>query len=97
MLVNIPFLIPQRETARTCASSLVRPFCLFPRHPLTRKPKKMGLKSYGPRAGTRRVFARKFRKHGLSGTTKVLHQYKLGDFVHIKVNGKHHGLRWPDA
>ncbi|KNC54400.1 ribosomal protein L21 [Thecamonas trahens ATCC 50062] len=44
----------------------------------------------GYRMGTRHMFSRGFRKHGNIGLKTYLQQYKIGDFVDIKVNAAQH-------
>jgi len=43
-------------------------------------------RSRGYRHGTRNVFSRPFRQKGLINLTTYLREYKLGDYVDIKVN-----------
>ncbi|CAG8753697.1 14251_t:CDS:1, partial [Acaulospora colombiana] len=43
--------------------------------------------SYGIRARTRYMFARKFREHGAIKLSTYLKTYKVGDIVDIKANG----------
>lgn len=42
--------------------------------------------SKGYRRGTRHLFARKFRRHGVIPLSTYLKTYKKGDIVDIKVN-----------
>jgi len=44
----------------------------------------------GLRSGTRHMFARGFRNHGLIPLTVYLRNYKVGDYVDIKVHGAVH-------
>lgn len=44
----------------------------------------------GLRSGTRHMFARGFRKHGYIPLTTYLRNFKVGDYVDIKVNGAVH-------
>ena len=44
----------------------------------------------GIRHGTRYVFARKFRKHGMPAPSLSLRTFRIGDIVEIKVNGAVH-------
>ena len=44
----------------------------------------------GIRHGTRYVFARKFRKHGMPAPSLSLRTFRIGDIVEIKVNGAIH-------
>ena len=44
----------------------------------------------GLRWGTRSIFARKFRKHGIAPPSQELRTFRLGDVVDIKVNGAVH-------
>eukprot|EP01070_Trichotokara_eunicae_P009177 Trichotokara_eunicae@DN6005_c0_g1_i2.p1 len=46
--------------------------------------------SYGLRRGTRKLFAKKFRKHGLPTLSKTLTNYKVGDFVTLLVDSAIH-------
>lgn len=46
--------------------------------------------SYGVRARTRKLFARGFRKHGAASLSNTLVNYKIGDYVDIKVDGSEH-------
>eukprot|EP00274_Cyanoptyche_gloeocystis_P007897 CAMPEP_0196655186 /NCGR_PEP_ID=MMETSP1086-20130531/4921_1 /TAXON_ID=77921 /ORGANISM="Cyanoptyche gloeocystis , Strain SAG4.97" /LENGTH=162 /DNA_ID=CAMNT_0041987353 /DNA_START=74 /DNA_END=562 /DNA_ORIENTATION=- len=46
--------------------------------------------SYGYRARTRKVFARPFRQHGSVGMSTFLTNFKIGEYVDIKVNGSVH-------
>ena len=39
--------------------------------------------SYGYRSGTRHLFAKKFRKHGMPGVSTLLRTFKVGDYVDI--------------
>ena len=44
----------------------------------------------GLRWGTRYLFARKFRKHGMPAPSQELRTFRLGDIVEIAVNGAIH-------
>ncbi|KAL2758397.1 hypothetical protein ACRALDRAFT_1061595 [Sodiomyces alcalophilus JCM 7366] len=44
----------------------------------------------GLRAGTRHMFAREFRRHGVIPLSTYLRTYRVGDIVDIKVNGAIH-------
>ncbi|KAL0220464.1 hypothetical protein RCL1_000318 [Eukaryota sp. TZLM3-RCL] len=44
----------------------------------------------GYRSGTRYMFARGFRKHGIVPLTAFMQKYRLGDMVDVKVNGSIH-------
>ena len=49
--------------------------------------------SHGRNRRTRKLFKREFRKHGLTNTTTILHNYKIGDFVTVLCNSSvQHGL-----
>ena len=39
--------------------------------------------SYGLRSGTRHLFAKKFRKHGMPNISSSLRTYKVGDYVDV--------------
>ena len=39
--------------------------------------------SYGYKSGTRHLFQKKFRKHGVPGVLTVLQTYKVGDYVDV--------------
>ena len=43
--------------------------------------------SFGKRARTRQLFARKFREHGMIKLSTYMQTYKVGDYVDIKANG----------
>ncbi|KAL6760243.1 ribosomal protein L21 component of cytosolic 80S ribosome and 60S large subunit [Haematococcus lacustris] len=45
---------------------------------------------HGLRSRTRHMFARGFRNHGFINLTTYLRNYKIGDYVDIKVNGAVH-------
>lgn len=40
----------------------------------------------GYRRGTRYMFSRPFRRHGVTGLARYLKVYKVGDYVDIKVS-----------
>ncbi len=46
--------------------------------------------SFGYRARTRHMFARKFREHGPTKLSTYMATYKVGDLVDIKANGSIH-------
>ncbi len=46
--------------------------------------------SFGKRARTRHMFAKKFGDHGLPSMSTYLRTYKVGDYVDIKANGAVH-------
>lgn len=46
--------------------------------------------SHGYRARTRDMFARDFRKNGMPGLKTYLTNFKVGDYVDVKVNGAIH-------
>lgn len=50
----------------------------------------MGKKSKGYRAKTRSLLRRKPRERGKTGLSKILHEYKLGDKVVIKIDPSAH-------
>ncbi|MFQ6064502.1 MAG: 50S ribosomal protein L21e [Candidatus Bathyarchaeia archaeon] len=50
----------------------------------------MGRKSKGYRAKTRSLLRRKPRERGKTGLSKILHEYKPGDKVVIKINPSVH-------
>eukprot|EP00343_Euplotes_focardii_P008233 CAMPEP_0205819440 /NCGR_PEP_ID=MMETSP0206-20130828/1825_1 /ASSEMBLY_ACC=CAM_ASM_000279 /TAXON_ID=36767 /ORGANISM="Euplotes focardii, Strain TN1" /LENGTH=159 /DNA_ID=CAMNT_0053113047 /DNA_START=38 /DNA_END=517 /DNA_ORIENTATION=- len=39
--------------------------------------------SYGYKSGTRHLFQKKFRKHGVPGVSTLLSTYKVGDYVDV--------------
>lgn len=39
--------------------------------------------SYGYKSGTRHLFQKKFRKHGVPGVLTILQNYKVGDYVDV--------------
>ena len=39
--------------------------------------------SYGYKSGTRHLFAKKFRKHGVPGTSTTLTNFKVGEYVDV--------------
>lgn len=47
--------------------------------------------SEGLRHGTRYLFRRKFRKHGMPAPSHALRTFRIGDIVDIRVNGAVHG------
>lgn len=46
--------------------------------------------SYGYRARTKTLFQREFREHGYVPLSTYMHNYKVGDYVDIKVNASVH-------
>jgi large subunit ribosomal protein L21e len=39
--------------------------------------------SYGYKSGTRHLFQKKFRKHGMPNVSRLLTSYKVGDYVDV--------------
>eukprot|EP00657_Telonema_sp_P-1_P002599 TRINITY_DN1601_c0_g1_i1.p1 TRINITY_DN1601_c0_g1~~TRINITY_DN1601_c0_g1_i1.p1 ORF type:complete len:104 (-),score=50.21 TRINITY_DN1601_c0_g1_i1:62-373(-) len=39
--------------------------------------------SYGLKSGTRHLFAKKFRKHGIPPVSTILNTFKVGDYVDV--------------
>lgn len=71
--------------ANTPSSRTLSPFAPRSKDPGTRMPAGAGL-----RAGTRHQFARAFRHKGFIPLTTYLRNFKIGDYVDIKVNGAVH-------
>ena len=46
--------------------------------------------SFGYRARTRALFARKFREHGVTHLSDYMHVYKVGDYVDVVANASIH-------
>ena len=46
--------------------------------------------SYGYRARTKTLFQREFRHHGTTPLSTYMRNYKIGDYVDIKVNSSIH-------
>lgn len=47
----------------------------------------------GLRKGTRHMFTRGFRNHGYIPLTTYLRNYKVGDYIDVKVNAAIHKVR----
>lgn len=70
------------------AHALTRPVLSCPVAERIKMPGPAGLRS-----GTRHMFTRGFRKHGFIPLTTYLRNYKVGDYVDIKVNAAVHKVR----
>ncbi|KAI5154325.1 large subunit ribosomal protein L21e [Enteropsectra breve] len=44
------------------------------------------MRSHGYRRGTRKMFAKKFKEHGMTHTSRIMQQFKVGDMVDCVVD-----------